>query len=168
MWIMVVAGLLAWVLAGCAPHVGKNVKVSEEQRAKYDALSVTDAIYALEQRVTEAKKTNMLFFAPNYFIEAAEILSAARKASAEKPKNQLISDVAKGDALLDKGEAMMAVVQNHFAQEIKLKGIGNVTSQLREHSDEFQKNEAMFWELYALVRRLGFRVELGIVEYLQD
>ena len=151
MWIMVVAGLLAWVLAGCAPHVGKNIKVSEEQRAKYDALSVTDAIYALEQRVTEAKKTNMPFFAPNYFIEAAEILSAARKASAEKPKNQLIGDVAKGEALLDKGDAMMAVVQNHFAQEIELKALLDESNAGEIYPREYEK---LIGELSSLIEKV--------------
>ncbi len=122
-WIMTLAGLLALLLAGCAANVGKAVKVSEQQRAKYDALSVTDAIVSLEKRLREAKQANMPLFAPNYFLEASEALSEVQKSAARKSKNELISDVAKGDAILDKGEAMMAIVQNRFAKEIELKGL---------------------------------------------
>ena len=120
-WSMAVSSLLALLLVGCATNVGKSVKVSEQQRARYDALSVTEAISALEKRVAEAKRANMPFFAPNYFIEASEVLSEAQKTSAKKPKNALISEIAKGDAILDKGETMMVVVQNRFAKEIELK-----------------------------------------------
>lgn len=122
-WMNVISGVFALLLAGCAANVGKSVKVSDEQRARYDSLSVTDAIAALEKRVAAAKLANMPFFAPNYFIEASEVLGEAQKSSTKKPKNALLSDVAKGDAILDKGEAMMAVVQNRFAAEIELKGL---------------------------------------------
>ena len=122
-WMNVISGVFALLLAGCAANVGKSVKVSDEQRARYDSLSVTDAIAALEKRVAAAKLANMPFFAPNYFIEASEVLSEAQKSSTKKPKNALLGDVAKGDAILDKGEAMMAVVQNRFAAEIELKGL---------------------------------------------
>ena len=123
MWGLALGALLIMLLAGCAGNIGKGIKVSEEQRAKYDALSVADAIAALQQRVAAAKKANMSLLAPNYFLEASEALNEVQKSSTKKPKNVLISEVAKGDALLDKGEAMMVIVQNRFAKEIELKGL---------------------------------------------
>ena len=138
-WATVLGGALALLLTGCAANVGKAVKVSDEQRAKYDALSLTDAISALEKRVAEAKKANMPFFAPNYFLEASEALSEAQKSSVKKPKNELIGDVAKGDAILDKGEAMMAVVQNRFAREIELKGLLDKFNAAGIYPKEYEK-----------------------------
>jgi len=148
---MVLGGLLAVLLAGCAANVGKTVKVSEEQRAKYDVLSVTDAITALEKRVAAAKKANMPLFAPNYFLEASDVLSEAQKSAAKKPKNELIGDVAKGDAILDKGEAMMAIVQNRFAREIELKGLLDKFNAAGIYPKEYEKITS---ELSSLIEKV--------------
>jgi len=139
LWTTVLGGMFALLLAGCAANVGKAVKVSDEQRAKYDALSLTEAIAALEKRVAAAKQANMPFFAPNYFLEASEALSEAQKSSVKKPKNELIGDVAKGDAILDKGEAMMAVVQTRFATEIELKGLLDKFNAAGIYPKEYEK-----------------------------
>lgn len=150
-WIMVLGGLCTLLLAGCASHIGKNIKISEEQRAKYDALPVTGAITALEKRVLQAKQINMPFFAPNYFIEAAEILSEVQKAPEKKPKNALISAIAKGDAMLDKGEAMMLVVQNQFAREIELKALLDEFNAAAIYPAEYEK---VILELSSLIEKV--------------
>jgi hypothetical protein len=149
--ILVLGGLLAMLLAGCAANVGKSVRVSDEQRAKFDALSVTDAIAALEKRVAAAKQANMPFFAPNYFLEASEALSEAQKSVTKKPKNELIGDVAKGDAILDKGEAMMAIVQNRFAKEIELKGLLDKFNAAGIYPKEYEKVTS---ELSSLIEKV--------------
>jgi len=150
-WLTVLGGVFALLLTGCAANVGKSVKVSDEQRAKYDALSVTDAIAALEKRVAAAKKANMPFFAPNYFLEASEISIEAQKSVAKKPKNELIGDVAKGDAILDKGEAMMAIVQNRFAREIELKGLLDKFNAAGIYPKEYEKVAS---ELSSLIEKV--------------
>ena len=150
-WSMAVGSLLALLLVGCAANVGKSVKVSEQQRARYDSLSVTDAISALEKRVAEARRANMPFFAPNYFIEASEVLSEAQKTSAKKPKKALMSEIAKGDAILDKGEAMMVVIQNRFAKEIELKVLLDKFNAAGIYPKEYEK---VISELSSLIEKV--------------
>ena len=38
-WVFIFGGLLSLLLAGCAANVGKTIKVSDEQLAKYGTLS---------------------------------------------------------------------------------------------------------------------------------
>ncbi len=119
--VIIFGGLFALLLAGCAADVGKSIKTSDEQMAKYGMLSAADAIAALEKRVADARNANMPFLAPDFYRGASEILSAAQKSSAKKPKNELIGDLAKADAILDKGQTMMAIVQSRLSNELALK-----------------------------------------------
>ena len=127
-WLIILGGLLGLLLAGCATNVGETVKVSDEQLAKYDALSVTDAVAALEKRINDAKAADMPFFAPDYFREASEILSDAQKSapdvqkSADKEqKDDLIGRIAKAVAILDKGHTMTVIVQSQLVNELAMK-----------------------------------------------
>ena len=120
-WSFFISGLLSLFLAGCGANVGKTVKVSDEQLSRYGTLSAVDAIAGLEKRIGEAKNAGMPFFAPNHFRGASEILSNAQKSPEKKPKNELVSDIAKADAILDKGQTMMGIVQTRFVNELALK-----------------------------------------------
>ena len=120
-WSFFISGLLSLFLAGCGANVGKTVKVSDEQLSRYGTLSAADAIAGLEKRIGEAKNAGMPFFAPNHFRGASEILSNAQKSPEKKPKNELVSDIAKADAILDKGQTMMGIVQTRFVNELALK-----------------------------------------------
>ena len=150
-WVFIFGGLLSLLLAGCAANVGKSIKVSNEQLAKYDTLSATDAIAALEKRVNEAKSVNMPFLAPDYFREASEILSDAQKSSAKKSKNDLISDIAKADAILDKGQTMMAIVQNRLANELELKNQLDKDNAAKIYPKEYEKSVS---ELSSLIEKV--------------
>ncbi|MBI3775852.1 MAG: hypothetical protein HY273_09920, partial [Gammaproteobacteria bacterium] len=66
-------------------------------------------------------------------------LSEAQKSATKKPKNELISDVSKGDAILDKGEAMMAIVQSRFAKEIELKALLDKFNAAGIYPKEYEK-----------------------------
>lgn len=150
-WVFILGGLL---LAGCAANVGKTIKVSDEQATRYGALSAADAIAALEKRVNEAKNAYMPFFAPNHFRGASEILSAAQKSADKKPKNELIGDIAKADAILDKGNAMMAAVQTRLANELALKIQLDKDNVAKVYPKEYEKSVS---ELSSLIEK----VELG-------
>jgi hypothetical protein len=116
--------LLCLVLAGCAGGVGSTVKVSEESLAKYDSLTVEETVSAFEQRVKQAATDGMPMLAPHYYGEAEKQLADTKALLAKKPrKAEVISQVAKGDALLDKGQNIMAQVQKSFARELELKGL---------------------------------------------
>jgi len=54
--VFIFGGLLSLLLAGCAADVGKTIKVSDEQMARYDTLSAADAVAALEKRVNSLLK----------------------------------------------------------------------------------------------------------------
>lgn len=144
-------GLLGLLLTGCAANVGNSIKVSDEQLAKYGTLSATDAIAALEKRVDEAKGANMPFLAPNYFRGATEILVDAQKSSTKKPKTELIGDIAKADAILDKGQTMMAVVQSRLANELALKYQMEKDNVPKIYPKEYEKSVS---ELSSLIEKV--------------
>ena len=139
-WSFFIGGLLSLLLAGCAANVGKTIKVSDEQLSKYGTLSAADAIAGLEKRVSEAKNADMPFFAPNHFRGASEILINAQKSPDKKPKNELIGDIAKADAILDKGQTMMAIVQTRFVNELALKSQMDKDNVAKTFPKEYEKS----------------------------
>lgn len=120
--------LIALFLAGCATPVSTNIKPSAANVAKYNDLSELNVVATLEKNVNEAKSANMPFLAPNYFREATQILSECQTSLGNKSKEVLVSNAAKGDAILEKGRAVMAIVQYRFAKELEYK------AQLEEHN----------------------------------
>ncbi|HAF45493.1 MAG: hypothetical protein A2100_04145 [Sideroxydans sp. GWF2_59_14] len=120
--------LLAAVLAGCAAPVSTNIKVSEANVAKFNDLSELSVVATLEKNVEEARKSGMPLLAPNYFREAEQTLKECQGGLGNKPKEVLVSGAAMGDALLEKGRAVMGIVQYRFAKELEYK------AQLDEHN----------------------------------
>lgn len=121
MQIRLSGALLAAILAGCAAPVSTNITVSPAHVAKYNDLSDLKVVATLEKSVEEARSTNMPFLAPHYFREAAQVLSECQSALGNKPKEVLVSNAAKGEAILEKGRAVMSIVQYRFAKELELK-----------------------------------------------
>lgn len=150
-WVFIFGGLLSLLLAGCAANVGKTIKVSDEQLAKYGTLSAADAIAALEKRINEAKNANMPFLAPDYFRGASEILSDAQKSSDKKPKDELISHIAKADAILDKGQTIMAIVQSRLVNELALKNQLDKDNVAKVYPKEYEKSVS---ELSSLIKKV--------------
>ena len=150
-WVFIFGGLLSLLLAGCAANVGKTIKVSDEQLAKYGTLSAADAIAALEKRINEAKNANMPFLAPDYFRGASEILSDAQKSLDKKPKDELISHIAKADAILDKGQTIMAIVQSRLVNELALKNQLDKDNVAKVYPKEYEKSVS---ELSSLIKKV--------------
>lgn len=119
--------LLAAVLAGCAAPVSTNIKVSEANVAKYNNLADLAVVATLEKNIEEARKSGMPFLAANYFREAQQVLKECQGGLGNKPKEVLVNTAAKGDAILEKGRAVMGIVQYRFAKELEYK------AQLDEH-----------------------------------
>ncbi len=113
--------ILALGLAGCATPVSTNIKPSSANIAKYNDLSDLAVVAALEKNLGEAKAANMPFLAPHYFQEASQVLSECQSGLGNKPKDVLVATAAKGDAILEKGRAVMTIVQYRFAKELELK-----------------------------------------------
>lgn len=120
--------LLAAVLAGCAAPVSTNIKVSEANVAKFNDLSELSVVATLEKNVEEARKSGMPLLAPNYFREAEQTLKECQGGLGNKPKEVLVNGAAMGDAILEKGRAVMGIVQYRFAKELEYK------AQLDEHN----------------------------------
>lgn len=120
--------LLAAVLAGCAAPVSTNIKVSEANVAKFSNLADLDVVAMLEKNVEDARKNDMPFLAPNYFREAEQVLKDCQGGLGNKPKEVLVNNAAKGDAILEKGRAVMSIVRYRFAKELEYK------SQLDAHN----------------------------------
>jgi DNA repair exonuclease SbcCD ATPase subunit len=113
--------LAVLVLAGCVAPVSTNIKPSPAEVAKYSDLPDLKVVATLEKEVNEAKNANMPFLAPSYFREASQILSDSQSALGNKPRDVLVNNAAKGDAILEKGRAVMAIVQYRFAKELDYK-----------------------------------------------
>lgn len=120
--------LFAIFLAGCVAPVSTNIKPSPANVAKYNDLSDLNVVATLEKNVNDAKSANMPFLAPSYFREASQILSESQRALGNKSRDVLVNNAAKGDAILEKGRAVMAIVQYRFARELDYK------TQLEEYS----------------------------------
>lgn len=113
--------LFAIFLAGCVAPVSTNIKPSPANVAKYNDLSDLNVVATLEKNVNDAKSANMPFLAPSYFREASQILSESQSALGNKSRDVLVNNAAKGDAILEKGRAVMAIVQYRFARELDYK-----------------------------------------------
>lgn len=150
-WVFIFGSFLSLILAGCAANVGKTIKVSDEQVARYGALSAADAVAVLEKRVSDAKAANMPFFAPNHFRGASEILSDAQKSAAKKPKDEVISDITKADAILDKGQTMMAIVQSRLVNELAMKDQLDQDNVAKVFPKEYEKSIS---ELSSLIEKV--------------
>jgi hypothetical protein len=125
--IRILCILCALFVAGCTTPVSTNIKPSAANVAKFNDLSDLNVVATLEKNV-KARSANMPFLAPNYFREAAQILSESQSALGNKSRDVLVSNAAKGDAILEKGRAVMAIVQYRFAKELDYK------AQLEEHN----------------------------------
>jgi hypothetical protein len=117
--ILFVLGSL--ILAGCAIPVSTNIKPSPAHVAKYNELSDLNVVASLEKNVNDARNTNMPFLAPTYFCEASQVLSESQSALGNKPRDVLVSNAARGDAILEKGRVIMGIVQYRFAKELEYK-----------------------------------------------
>lgn len=150
-WVFIFGGLLSFILVGCAANVGKTIKVSDEQLAKYDTLSAVGAVAELEKHVNDAKAANMPFFAPDYFRGASEILLDAQKSPEKKPKEELINNIAKADAILDKGQTMMAIVQSRLVNELAMKNQLDKDNVAKVFPKEYEKSIS---ELSSLIEKV--------------
>ena len=126
--LQVAVVLFAAFLAGCATPVSTNIKPSAAHVAKYNDLAALDVVATLEKNVNDAKNANMPFLAPNYYREAAQVLSECQSALGNKPKEVLVNNAAKGEAILEKGRSVMDIVKYRFAKELEFK------AQLDEHN----------------------------------
>lgn len=113
--------MFALLLAACATPVSTTIQPSAAHLAKYNDLSALDVVTALEKNVNEAKAAGMPFLAPHYFREASQILSDSQNGLSHRTKDELVQQAAKGDAILEKGRAVMTIVQYRFANELELK-----------------------------------------------
>lgn len=113
--------MFALLLVACTTPVSTTIQPSAAHLAKYNDLSALDVVTALEKNVNEAKAAGMPFLAPHYFREASQILSDSQNGLSHKTKDELVQQAAKGDAILEKGRAVMTIVQYRFANELELK-----------------------------------------------
>lgn len=120
--------VLALFLTGCATTVSNSIKPTAANVAKYNDMSDLNVVATLEKSVNEAKSINMPFLAPNYFREASKVLSECQNALGNKHRDELANNAARGDVILEKGRAVMAIVLYRFAKELEFK------AQLEEHN----------------------------------
>ncbi len=113
--------VFAALLAGCATPVSTNVQPSAAHVAKYNELSDINVVATLEKNVNDARAADMPFLAPHYFKEATQVLSECQSQLGNKPHEVLVKNAARGEAILEKGRAVMSIVKYRFAQELEIK-----------------------------------------------
>ena len=151
LWTFFLISLSGLILAGCATKVGDSITVPVGELAMYEAIPKEKSIARLGNHISDAKSDNMPFLAPHYFREASDMLDKIKRLS---PDDVSTDDLAKADAILDKGEAVSTVVQNTLSKELKLK----------IELDELSANEIYPWRYKNLINelsRLIEKVELG-------
>ena len=113
--------LIVLLLAGCATPVSTNIKPTSESVARYNGLSALEVVATLEKNLNEADKAGMPLLAPNYFREAAQVLSECQSALTSMSREMVVNNAAKGDAILEKGRSVMEIVKYRFSKELELK-----------------------------------------------
>lgn len=134
------------LLAGCATKIGDSIKVPMGELAMYDSVPKEKSIAKLEKHIEDAKNENMPFLAPHYFREASDILDTAHHSSLNRVSTD---ELAKADAILDKGEAVSAIVKKTFAKELELKAL----------LDKSAVNETYPWGYKRAVNELSRLIE---------
>ena len=117
-WPFFLGGLLVLLLTGCSTRLGDNIKIPMGELALYESTPKAKSIAHLQENIKVAKKDNMPFLAPHYFREASDILNTAQQSSPDKVSTD---QLAKADALLDRGEAVMKIVIDRLGKELELK-----------------------------------------------
>jgi hypothetical protein len=143
--------LFAALIAGCATPVSTNIQPTAAHVAKYNELAALDVVSTLEKNVNDAKSAGMPFLAPNYYREAAQVLSDCQSALGNKSREVLVNNAAKGEAILEKGRAVMDIVKYRFAKELEYK------AQLDEHNASKllpKEYEAVIGELSGLIEKV--------------
>jgi hypothetical protein len=153
-WFFFLSFLL---LAGCATKVGDSITVPMGELAMYDSVPKQKSIAKLEQHIEEAKNENMPFLAPHYFREASDILETAHKSSLNSVSTD---ELAKADAILDKGEAISAIIKKTFTKELDLKALLDKSSANKSYPWEYKN---IVYELSRLIEK----VELNGVEGIE-
>ncbi|HFE38751.1 MAG TPA: hypothetical protein ENK06_10110 [Gammaproteobacteria bacterium] len=109
------------LLVSCASGVGGSVKITDDDVAKYAAMSAEDAVNSLESSLADAKEENLPFYTPTYYREAEKLyLKAQALLKNNKSRKNIIQDVAKGDRLLAKARIKKREVESELDQLLKI------------------------------------------------
>ena len=144
-WLFFISALFCLLLAGCATRLGDNIVIPVGELAMYEATPKEKSIEHLKKNLLEAKKEDMPFLAPHYFREASDIFNLA-KATPDKVSTD---ELAKADALIDKGESVRKNVKKILSKQLELKNF----------LDIYAANEIYPGEYKSVITRLSRLIE---------
>ena len=150
-WQFFISALFGLLLAGCATRLGDNIVIPVGELAMYEATPKEKSIEHIERNLLEAKKENMPFLAPHYFREASDIFNLAKEA----PDKVSTAELAKADALIDKGESVSKNVKKTLAKQLELKDYLDIYA-----ADEIYPGE--YKSIISRLSRLIEKIELNI------
>jgi len=145
-WPAYFVGLFGLLLAGCTPSVGNDIRVPVGELALHESMPKKDAIAKLERHLKEAENYNMPFLAPHYYREALDLLKDMHSSS---PKDVSVYDLAKGDAIIDRGDAVVDKVRSQLGNELELK----------ELLEKQNADEIYHWQYKAAINHLSKLIE---------
>jgi len=89
------------LLGACASGVSNSVKITEDDVAKYNAMTSQEAVSSLKAALSRARANNLPQYTPSHFGEAEKLYAQAMKAlQNNKNKTNIIRNVAKADRFL--------------------------------------------------------------------
>ena len=150
-WQFFISALFGLLLAGCATRLGDNILIPVGELAMYEATPKEKSTEHIERNLLEAKKENMPFLAPHYFREASDIFNLAKEA----PDKVSTAELAKADALIDKGESVSKNVKKTLAKQLELKDYLDIYA-----ADEIYPGE--YKSIISRLSRLIEKIELNI------
>lgn len=139
------------LLAGCSTRLGDNIVIPVGELALYESTPKEKSLEHMERNLLQAKKENMSFLAPHYFREASDIFNLAKAA----PDKVSTAELAKADALIDKGQSVSITVQKTLAKELELKDFLDIFA-----ADEIYPSE--YKSVISMLSRLIEKIELNI------
>jgi len=119
-YIFLIAILL--LLQACASGISQSVKVTEDDIAKFNALSPAEAIAELAVTFDQAQQDKLDFYTPKHFQEAKKYFTEAKTALAKQAKKKIIIEkVAKADRFIAKAYLRKGKVQSALPELLKVK-----------------------------------------------
>jgi len=109
-------------LQACASGISQSVKVTEDDIAKFNALSPAEAVAELTVTFDKAQQDELDFYTPKHYQEAEKYFIEAKTALAKQAKKKnIIENVAKADRFIAKAYLQKSKVQSALPALLRVK-----------------------------------------------
>ena len=148
-------------LQACASGLSQSVKVTEDDIAKFNALSPVEAVAELAVTFGKARQDELNFYTPKHYQEAEKYFTEAKTALAKQAKKKIIIEkLAKADRFIAKAYLQKSKVQSALPALLKVK------ANLDELNTEFIY-QAEYHPIANRLKRIISQVEVDDMEGIE-